>query len=233
MKRFVIVIIICVVCGNSHATTPYAPRIFANDSWAFVAGFAWPDQNGKVLIIRTAHKTSLFSRDELGINTSKMEIVSTAGYDWYHHSIGHRVTSLKVKLGTSESRLHVFCFRHRDGKEAIIDLNSNELIDLNSIVDKNALNKITISKAASLLKSDKPQDRQTAAIHLGQLGASEYLQELTNLLNDKAAHTYTRVSTKEEKTVYYVRDAAKKAIELINSKQTANRALQATGEPAP
>ena len=44
-------------------------------------------------------------------------------------------------------------------------------------------------------------------------------QELTKLLNDKAA--YTRMSGKEPKTVYYVREAAEKAIQLLNANKAA------------
>jgi len=220
MKRLIISIIFCVVCTKVNATTPFTPKVFKNDSWVFVAGFAWPDEDGKVLIIRTAKKTSLLSLDELGIK--QIGEWSTAGSRWYQNSIGY-VTSLRIKGMDSKSHLRVFYFRDRNGRESIVDLNSNKLIDPKTILKRADLDKLTISKAASLLKSNNPQDRQTAAIHLGQLGASKYLQELTNLLNDKA--TYTQISGKEEKTVYYVKEAAERAIQLLNSKILPNKAI--------
>ncbi|MFC1499324.1 hypothetical protein ACFLS1_12755 [Verrucomicrobiota bacterium] len=220
MKRIAISILICAICARANATTPYPPKVFANDSWAFVAGFAWPDENHKVLVIRTVRKTSLLTLDELGITPHEW---STAGSGWYQNSIGY-VTSLRIKDMDSEARLRVFYFRNKDGKESVIDLNTSTLIEPTTILNKNDLGKKTISNAVSLLKSGRPQDRQTAAIHLGQLGASEHLPELTKLLKDKAA--YTQTSGKVTKTVYYVKEAAEKAIQLIKSKNTANNRME-------
>ena len=218
MKRFLISILFCVICSQAHATTPFPPKVFANDSWAFVAGFAWPDENDKVLIIRTIRKTTLLSLDELGI-TPMEDVMTSAGSQWYQNSIGY-ISSLRIKGMEPESHLRVFYFRNRDGKESFVDVNTGKLLKPTTILNKNDLNRKTTSNAASLLKSDNPQDRQTAAIHLGQLGASEHLQQLTKLLSDKSA--YTEISGKEERTVYYVKEAAQKAIELIHSKNAAN-----------
>ena len=220
MKRIAISILVCVMCARANATTPFPPTVFANDSWAFVAAFAWTDENDKVLIIRTIRKTSLLSLEELGIK--KLDEWTSAGSRWYQNSIGY-VTSLRVKGMEPESHLRVFYFRNKDGEESVIDLNSNTLIEPTTILNKDDLDKKSISSAASLLKSDRPQDRQTAAIYLGQLGGSGHLPELTKLLEDKAA--YTQISGKEKKTVSYVKEAAEKAIQLINSRNAANKAI--------
>ena len=221
MKRFAIPIMICAICATANATTPFPPKVFANDSWTLVAGFAWPDENDKVLIVRTVRKTTLLSLDELGI-TPLEELMTTAGSQWYQNSIGY-VTWMKVKGTDSGSSLRVFYFRNKEGKESIVNLNTSKLIEPTSVLNNTDLDKKTMSEAAALLKSERPQDRQTAAIHLGQLGASDYLKELTALLNDKAA--YTRISGKEETTVYYVKEAAEVAIQLIKSKNAANKAI--------
>jgi hypothetical protein len=222
VKRLFI-IILCVVCTKAHATTPLAPKIFENDSWTFVAGFAWPDENDKVLIIRTVRKTTLLSLDELVITPlEELEEWTTAGSAWYQNSIGY-VTSVKVKGTDSESDLRVFYFRNRNGKESVVNLKTSKLIEPSTILNKAGLDKKTVSNAILLLKSDRAHDRQTAAIHLGQLGASEHLQRLIKLLGDKAA--YTQISGKEEKTVHYVKEAAEKAIQSIKSKMTANKAI--------
>jgi hypothetical protein len=218
MKKLAISILIFAICAGANATRPYRPKVFANNGWAFVAAFAWPDQNEKVLIIRTKRKTSLLSLDELGIKKPARR--STAGFMWYQYSIGY-VTSLRLKGKEPASYLRVFYFRDKNGKESIVDLNTSKLIESTTMLNKDDLDRKTISEAASLLKSDSPQDRQTAAMHLGQLGATEYLPQLTKLLKDKAAYTQTK--GRETKTVYYVKEAAEKAIELINSKNTANK----------
>jgi hypothetical protein len=223
MNRFAIGMIVCVLASHAYATTPFPPKVFAHDSWAFVAAFAWPDENDKVLIIRTVRKTSLLSLEEMGIR--KLDIRTTAGSRWYQNSIGC-VSSLRIKGMKPESHLRVFYFRDQDGTESIIDLNTCKLIDPTTISNKEDLDRATLSNAALLLKSDEPQDRQTAAIHLGQLRASEYLQELTRLLDDEAA--YTQISGEETKTVYYVKEAAEQAIRLIKSKTTANKAPEDT-----
>jgi hypothetical protein len=209
------------MCVTANATTPFLPKVFANDSWTFIAGFAWPDENDKILIIRTVRKTTLLSLDDLGI-TPLEDVMTTAGSRWYQNSIGY-VASVKIRGMESDSSLRVFYFRNRKGKESVIDLNTGKLIEPASILNKADLDKKTISEAAALLKSDKPEDRQTAAIHLGQLGTDEYLKELTGLLNDKAA--YTQISGKEEKTVYYVKEAAEESLQLIKSKNAANKAI--------
>jgi hypothetical protein len=219
MKRLMISIIFCVVCIIAHATTPYPPKIFVNDNYTFAVGFAWPDQNDKVLIIRTKANTSLYSFDELGLGHSNLEEISTAGFAWCRNSIGY-VTSLRIKDKDSERSLRVFYLRHKSGAEVIVDLDSSKLIDSAAVSEKDNLDEKTISRAASLLESEKPRDRQTAAIHLGQLKAKGYLQELTKLLNDDASYTVT--SGKETRTVYYVKEAAERAIHLMTTKDNAN-----------
>jgi hypothetical protein len=225
MKIIVIGIMLCVLSSRVYATTPFPPKVFANDSWAFVAAFAWPDENDKVLIIRTTRKSSLLSLEDLGIK--KLDVWTTAGSKWYQNSIGY-VTSLRVKGMETNPHLRVFYFRDKDGTEAVIDLNTSQLIESGRILNRDDLDKKTLSNAASLLKSDRPQDRQTAAIHLGQMGASEYAEELTRLLDDKSA--YTQGSGRKEKTVYYVKEAAEEAIRLIKLKNTANKAIDSDEE---
>lgn len=218
MRRIVIFMMICALRASTYATTPYPPKVFANDSWAFVAAFAWPDENDKVLIIRTVRKTSLLSWEELGIEG--MDEWTTAGSRWYQNSIGY-VTSLRTKGMEPETHLRVFYFRDKKGRESIVDINSGKLIDSATVLNKDELDKKTMSNAVSLLRSDSPQDRQTAAIHLGQLGANRDMPELTKLLEDESS--YTQISGKEEKTVYYVKEAAEEAIRLINSNNSTNK----------
>jgi len=217
MKYLVMSIILCLICAKTQATPPFPPKVFANDSWAFIAAFAWPDENDKVLIIRTVRKTTLLSLEELGI---ERVVESSAGSQWYQNAIGY-VTLMRIKGMAPESRLRVFYFRDKNGKESVIDLSTFNLIESSVILNKDDLDKKTTSNAALLLKSSKSQERQTAAIHLGQLKANEHLQGLTKLLNDDAS--YTLGSGEEKKTIYFVREAAKTAIRLINSKNAIHK----------
>ena len=215
MKPLITFLVTCSFCVQSYATRPYSPKVFASDSFTYAVGFAWPDQNGKVLMIRSIRKTSLFSLEELGISTRGE--VSTAGHRWCQNSIGY-VTRVKIAGEDSTSFHQILYFRHRDGHEIAIDVNSSKLINLSSILDMDKLNKHTISEATKLLNSKNPKDRQTGAIHLGQLQASAYLPELKKQLNDDAY--FTQVSKNETNKVYYVKEAAEKAIELINKKKS-------------
>ena len=145
MKVILSVFLVLLGASCCRATTPFSPAIFENDNFTFIVGFPWPDQNEKVLLIRTMERTSLFSLDELGL--TPFEEVTTAGYGWYQNSIGY-VTSLKTRNKHSESHHRVFYFRHRNGKEIVIDLKTKEIINPASVLDKQSLDKKTISEAA-------------------------------------------------------------------------------------
>lgn len=217
IKTLVFALTIFAVCVHTYATRPFAPAIFSDGGDAFVVGFAWPDQNGNVLIIRTMRETASFSLDELGI--APFEGFSTAGYQWYQNAIGYVVT-LNVKNGEDTSLVRMFYFRHRDGKEAAIELSAMQPFDLSRITERDELDRKTVSQADKLLRSPNPRDRQTAAIHLGDLRSQQHLQDMIKLLEDRSSST--RGSGGRAETVYFVRDAAKEAIRLIRGSESAN-----------
>ena len=249
MKRLVISVVFYMVCATSHATTPFSPRVFASDGWIHVVGFAWPDQNGKVLIVRTRDTTSFFSLEELGMEPGVLECVSTAGHQWYQQSIGY-VILLPDRDKDSLSRRRVLYLRDKEGRETALDLSSGELMDFSTISDKKTISQIklssgelidlptmsdryvitkrSISEAASLLRSNNAQDREAGAMHLGQLLARDYLQELKGLLNDDAYAS--QKSGDETKRIYFVREAAQKAIDLISGQNTANQSVHSIAD---
>ncbi len=184
----------------------------------FVAGFSWADQDDNVLIVRSMNKCASFSMADLGIDLYTE--MSTAGYRWYQNAIGY-VTTLVSDDG-SPSRL-VFYFRHRSGKDTTIDMQTLQPIEL-SAFHRTALNKRTVTDAGILLQSKVDRDRLTGVIHLGQLGAEEYLPRLQGLLNDPA--TYLRITQDSRESVYYIREAAELAIRLIREHQSANKELE-------
>ena len=118
---------------------------------------------------------------------------------------------------------HVFYFRNIDGKERIIDLNTFTQIDPALVLNRSDLNERTITEASNLIQSENPHDRQTAAIHLGHLGNRGHLSVLRDLLNDETS--FTQTSGNETRTVYFVKEAAKKATALITQRDTANNHL--------
>jgi len=204
----------------AHGTTPFPAKIFENNGQIFAAGFAWPDQNDKVLIIRGGKGTSMFSLDQLGIYNTTW---TTAGSMWYQQSIGLSfVSKVKGIEGIDEDIFRsVFYFRNIEGKEAIINLSTNKLIERSNIVDMSKLDEAINKKAASLLESADPFVRETGAMHLGYSGTTEHLSELDSLLQDKAL--VGRIFEGEKKVVYHVRDAAAEAIRKIKLKNTPNK----------
>ncbi len=142
---------------------------------------------------------------------------------WYQNAIGY-VVSLQIR-GPARDASSLFYFRNKEGVETIIDLNTNALIDPRLVLNRTELDKMTIAEAVNLIQSERSQDRQTAAIHLGHLGSRKHFSTLTNLLNDKAS--FTQISGNERKTVYFVKDAAEKAIEMIKQRETANKLSEA------
>ena len=77
--------------------------------------------------------------------------------------------------------------------------------------------------AFKLLRSAEPDDRKTGAIHAGHLRIKEALPILRELLTDDAAHevwSYDVRDVKEVRIVYYVRKAARDALEAMGEPVT-------------
>jgi HEAT repeat protein len=108
---------------------------------------------------------------------------------WYQQSIGlSSVGKVKGIEGIDEDIFRlVFYFRDIEGKEAIINLSTNGIIDRSNIVDIGKLDEAINKKAASFLESDDYYVRETGALHLGYSGNAEYLSDLRSLLQDKAS----------------------------------------------
>lgn len=136
--------------------------------------------------------------------------MTTAGSGWYQNAIGYFIS---IQTSTNGEYKHVFYLRDSRGKETFIDLGNYKRLTLANIIDRARLNDRTAMKAARLLQSTDPFDRQTGAIHLGQLKAGRYLRDLEKLVGDQAY--FTQISNNETKTVFFVAEAAKAAIEKI------------------
>ena len=214
MKPIAIGIIFSLICGALFATAPYPPKVFSDDRFSFVVGFPWPDQETKVLMIRTIRKTSLFSLKELGIENSGY---TTAGSTWYQDAIGYVERLRTAEQAIEPSYIWAFYFRNADGKEVLIDLAKSELIDPAKALDRAFLLNLNIRNAEKLLDSTKPRERRAGAIHLGQLGDSGNLEKLRHLLDDDSSYTQIEAN-QEARTVFYVRAAAEEAIRQIEAR---------------
>lgn len=218
MKPIVIGIICSMFFGSLSATPPFPPRVFSDDKFSFVVGFPWPDQEKKVLVIRTIRKTSLFSLEELGIENVGY---TTAGTTWYQGAIGYVERLRTAEQAVEPSYVWAFYFRNAEGKEVVIDLAESKLIDASKALDSAFLLELNIRKAENLLGSAKPRERWTGAIHLGQLGRSACLEKLRRLLDDDSS--YTQITpNQEERTVFYVKEAAEEAMRQIEARTKAD-----------
>jgi len=198
---------------SARATRPFPPRIFAQDSFAFIVGFPWPDQDENVLYIRTRGNSAQFSLADLGMST--FWEISTAGSRWYQNGIGY-VLRHQIPARENEFTGHhfLFVFRHRSGTETAIDLDNLKVLDSAALPDREVLREHGIRAAAQLLASNSARDRETAALHLGQLRSREHIPQLTRLLKDPATSS---VSTNlgPARTVYIVREAAQTALQQM------------------
>jgi hypothetical protein len=205
-----------------YATTPFPAKVFKNDNGIFIAGFPWPDEAENVLLIRTARHMSLLSFDDLDLSPLGY---TTAGFPWYQNSLGF-TDFIQVKEGGLKRGVFVFVFRNRIGEESIVDIRTNDLVKSTSIVERGRyrIDHAIVLKAASLLESENPRDRETAAIHLGQIGGSEFLPELEDLLTDNSYQTV--LSDEGEERDYFVREAARESIDMIKTSLAANQSDQ-------
>ena len=219
MKPIVIGIIFSLICGCLSATAPFPPKVFSDDRFSFVVAFPWPDQEMKVLMIRTIRKTSLFSLEELGVKNSGY---TTAGSTWYQDTIGYVARLRTTDQAVEPAYIWAFYFRDVKGKEVVIDLAKSKLIDPSTTLDRGFILEHTIRKAESLLSSTEPRERRAGAIHLGQLGRSGSLEKLRRLLDDDSSYTQI-AQDQEERTVFYVREAAEEAMRQIEGRTNADR----------
>lgn len=219
MKSALFATILFLFCGTLFGTAPYPPRVFSDDRFCFVAGFPWPDQEGKVLVIRTINKTMLFGLEELGISRT---IRSTAGIGWYREAIGYVGRFRMQTSGPESPTAWGFYFRDQNGHEFLIRLPSGDFLDPQRELDRASLDEMTARQAEKLIRSEDPFTRRAGAIQLGQLGALASISLLSDLLDDTSSYTQY-AQGREPETVYFVREAAAEAIQLLKQKATSEQ----------
>ncbi len=158
-----------------------------------------------VLLDASTNVVCSFSTDEFNL---PLQVQSTAGYIWYDNSIAF-----------VDAKEHTLIIRLKEPRIVAIDLISREVLrrmpeHLSAEVD------LTIHDAGvRLLKSSHPRDRQTGAIVCGQLKIREAVSTLRFLLTDS---TYVSQKSGDAPWVnlYYVRKAAKEALEAMGEPVT-------------
>jgi hypothetical protein len=214
MKHLLLSLCILMLAQTARATRPFPPRIFAQDDFAFIIGFPWPDQDENVLYVRTMRGSAQFRMADLGVDP--MDAFSTAGSRWYQNAIGY-VLRHQIPARENEPARHqfLFVFRHRSGTETAIDLLELNIVEAADLPDREILREHGIRAAAQLLGSNSARDRETAAIHLGQLRSREHIPQLTRLLEDPATSSVS-TSRGPARTVYFVREAAQTALRQMD-----------------
>lgn len=129
--------------------------------------------------------------------------VSTAGIDWHLNSLA---------FITSDDT--TFLMRHRSGNVIAIDLARGQPRPVTPDETTTASNRFR-EMAIPLLDSADAGDRETGCIHCGQLGATQAVARIQELLDDKAFYTVSGGNYPESTAVLYVRKAAVDALAAL------------------
>ncbi len=129
--------------------------------------------------------------------------VSTAGIDWHLNSLAF----------IADDDATVF-MRHRSGNVIAIDLAHGQSRPITP--DEATAADIRFREMAiPLLDSGKSGDRETGCIHCGQLGATQAVPRIQELLDDKAFFTVSGGHYPEPTAVLFVRKAAVVALSAL------------------
>lgn len=188
---------------NVYATRPYPTKILKGTKNAITVKLQ-PEMEEALIIINDNSKVSkIFSIEELKLKI--MPIISTAGLIWYQNSI--------VFFNKKEQYLII---RLKENEMVIVELKSNTLLYNISKKLKKEIDKIVSKNALTLLSSKDAHERQTGAIICGQIKLKKSIPNLIKLLTDE--EYYKTNVPKEWTKVYFVRKAAKEALEAMGKK---------------
>lgn len=184
----------------ASATAPFPTKVVTSSSGTVTARLQ-PDMK-EVLVVTSSNAPTLrYSFEDFPIPAEeRWEHVhyTTAGLTWYRNSIAF--------FDRSERYLIV---RLSWGKHLVLDLAKKELIyGLPPRLQDEALDQAKVD-VPGLMQSHDRWDRQTGAIHAGQLRIEDAIPRLRELLKDES--TYSESATRE-RVVYFVREAAKNAL---------------------
>jgi hypothetical protein len=210
---------------SRHLINNYAPvRVFVADSGQYVLTMDEWHSVGKLPVVIYGPLGDLIqvhSTDSLGLKDDIAHIrITISSYWWNEDSISF--------FGPADEK---FFIRLHWGKWIVLDLRSGALFEKEQTFFREDLRREheqeweklvqyrqkTLAKhAIRLLGSESAMDRNTGALVSGQEKLREAIPRLRKLLDDK--ESYTTNVPKERTRVYYVRKAAKEALEAMGEK---------------
>jgi hypothetical protein len=210
---------------SRHLINNYAPvRVFVSDSGQYVLTMDEWHHVGKLPVViygPSGELVRVHSTDSLGLKDDIGHIkITVSSYWWNENSISF--------FGPDEEK---FFIRLHWGKWIVLDLRGGDLFQKEETFFRDDLRKQheqeweklvqyrrkTLAKhAIRMLGSEGAWDRETGALISGQEKLKEAIPRLRKLLDDEK-YSITNV-TKEWTRVYFVRKAAKKALEAMGEK---------------
>lgn len=148
--------------------------------------------------------------DSLGLARDRTRMKLTVGSLWWNES----------SIAAFSPDEKYFCIKLHWGKLLIIDLSTGWLEDEHTAYNKERLKELIDSgekaveeQAFVMLASSDAQERVDAAVACGALKLVSAIPRLKSLLNDHA--TYLYLAEPPKRKVFYVRKAAKEALEKL------------------
>ena len=203
-------------------------RAYVSNSGDFVVTMDEWEHVGTLPVViyeRYGSLVCVHSLESLGLNRSSEHIECSVGSRWWNDNalilFGPKDEFLSVRLHWGE----VLDIRLRDGRVLQKDdLEPNE----RRAFEKNMTRRAE-KEVLRLLQSEDPEDRRSGAIHAGRLRIRDAEPRLRELLTDDASYAEGLVL---RKTVYYVREAARKALEEMSG-QAVGGSNPAASQPSP
>jgi hypothetical protein len=202
---------------SRHLINNHAPvQVYVADTGKYVVTTDEWHRVGELPVVIYGERGELikvFSLEDLGMDEAIEKIqVTVSSYWWSQDAL--------VFFGPRDewfiARLHwgdLLIIELRDGTlRRMEDLPKPTQDELTAFIRTRAKERVL-----AMLHAKDPLDRHTAALHAGQLKITEAKPVLRALLLDEAA--YKTYPPKEGKTVYFVREAAAKALEAMGEKQ--------------
>lgn len=186
-----------------HATRPWPTMVVKRRDGSPAAKLQPSQPEAVVLLDASTNVACSFSTDEFNL---PVQVQSTAGYIWYANAIAF-----------VDAEEHTLIIRLKEPRIVAIDLISRKVLRKMPEHLSAEVNRTLHDAGVRLLKAPDPRDRQTGAIVCGQLKIREAVSTLRSLLTDS---TYLSQKSGDAPwvNVYYVRKAAKEALEAMGER---------------
>jgi hypothetical protein len=197
--------------GAALATSPFPTRRFHSASGKIEVRLNPTVRQGALEILRAVPpEPTRLGLADLGPDLERAwaRRLTTAGTHWYRNALGL----------FSQDQAHFF-LRTDSGALVVLDLARGRAVPRPSRALRDEADRGFRAMAPTLLGSEEPVERETGALASGQLGLRETIPALRALLADDA---YVSVYPAEDPAYaeYFVREAAKRALEALGEQVT-------------